>query len=300
MLVQTIATAAVLVALMGPLMLAATGWWRGRTTSAPQASGGAWDWTLTLNSTLWYVLAFNLTFFVQELFLVLPKAFTPGLQPTLFHNNHAWQGQHPLAALWQGTGALATVLMALACLWRLSRGGRSADARLLLVWLAFSGIFMALPQVAIGALSAGSDLGMAMHYLQWSDATRLTAALLALLAIPPLALLLARHLLAVADPTQVASAGGRTRFVFLAATLPALLGTVLIVPFRVPREWIEVVLLPAWVMVFGIVWMQAGAWCIGHVRALALRPGPTWRPLVAVLALLLVFQLVLRPGVAFY
>ena len=299
MLLQTIATTALLVAVVGPLILAATGWMRGRT--AQPAANSTWDWTLTLNSALLYVLAFNLTFFVQEVFLVVPKALTPGLQPTLFHNNHSWQGEHPLAALFQGTGALATVVMALLCLWRLSRARqRSADMQLLLVWLAYCGVFMALPQVAIGALSSGSDLGMAMGYLQLSDTARLIAALLALTAIPPLALRLGRHLLALAAPDQVATAAARTRFMFLAGTLPALVGTVLIVPFRVPREWIEVVLLPAWVMVFGIAWMQAGAWRMGNVRAQSLRPGPTWRPLVAVLALLLVFQWLLRPGVAFY
>jgi hypothetical protein len=34
-----------------------------------------------IGSTLLYTLAFNLTFFIQELFLVVPKALTPGLRP---------------------------------------------------------------------------------------------------------------------------------------------------------------------------------------------------------------------------
>jgi hypothetical protein len=38
---------------------------------------------LTLSSALLYSLAFNLTFFIQELLLVVPKALTPGLHPTL-------------------------------------------------------------------------------------------------------------------------------------------------------------------------------------------------------------------------
>jgi hypothetical protein len=58
-----------------------------------------------LSSALLHTLAFNLTFFVQELFLVVPKALTPGLHPTLFHNNHHWEGTSPLAAL----GALLLV-----------------------------------------------------------------------------------------------------------------------------------------------------------------------------------------------
>ena len=64
-------------------------------------------WRLPIASALLYTLAYNLTFFIQELFLVVPKALTPGLRPTLFHNNHTWQGDHPLASLFQGTGALA-------------------------------------------------------------------------------------------------------------------------------------------------------------------------------------------------
>ncbi len=51
-----------------------------------------WDWTLVLQSALLCAFAFNLIFFIQELFLVVPKALTPGLRPTLFHNNHHWTG----------------------------------------------------------------------------------------------------------------------------------------------------------------------------------------------------------------
>lgn len=43
-----------------------------------------WNWKLTVASALLYTLAFNSIFFTQELFLVLPKALTPGLRPTLF------------------------------------------------------------------------------------------------------------------------------------------------------------------------------------------------------------------------
>ena len=64
-------------------------------------------WRQTIGSALLYTLAFNLTFFIQELFLVVPKVLTPGLRPTLYHNNHLWLGENPLARLFQGTGALA-------------------------------------------------------------------------------------------------------------------------------------------------------------------------------------------------
>ncbi|MEO6104330.1 MAG: hypothetical protein ABIP44_11945, partial [Pseudoxanthomonas sp.] len=95
-----------LVLIVCPLLLALAGAFRARGETSVAAP--AWDWRLVALSTLLYVVAFNLVFFVQELFLVLPKAFTPGLRPTLFHNNHLWQGEHALASLFQGTGALAT------------------------------------------------------------------------------------------------------------------------------------------------------------------------------------------------
>src|SRR4051812_35873206 len=96
-----------LVILVGPLLFGLAGWTQGRGAPAT-SSASAWDWRLTIASTLLYVLAFNLIFFLQELFLVIPKALTPGLHPTLFHNNHDWTGHRPIEKLLQGSGALAT------------------------------------------------------------------------------------------------------------------------------------------------------------------------------------------------
>ena len=143
---------------------------------------------LALCSALLYTLAFNLTFFIQELFLVVPKALTPGLRPTLFHNNHTWEGQHPLASLFQGTGALATLISGVICL-LLLRGDRvrSTTLRLLLIWMAFHGFFQALPQFVIGALVPGNDVGMAMDYFHMSQTAKWIAASVALAAIVPIA-----------------------------------------------------------------------------------------------------------------
>src|SRR4030095_6048469 len=103
------------------------------------------SWRLAICSGLLYTLAFNLTFFIQELFLVLPKALTPGLRPTLFHNNHSWEGEHPLASLFQGTAALASLLTGMAGALLLRRGaGRSLAIRLFLIWMTYNGFFQAL------------------------------------------------------------------------------------------------------------------------------------------------------------
>ena len=130
-----------------------------------------WNWRLSINSALLYALAFNLIFFIQELFLVLPKALTPGLRPTLFHNNHSWQGENPLASLFQGTSALAIFLTAVACALLLRRRpDRSVALRLFLIWMAYNGFFQSLPQVVIGAINPQNDVGMAMDYLGLSRA----------------------------------------------------------------------------------------------------------------------------------
>ncbi len=298
MAVIVIAVAIVLIA--GPLMLALAGLFRSSREQAPSAPAPTWDRSLTITSALLYTLAFNLTFFIQELFLVLPKALTPGLQPTLFHNNHKWIGQHPLASLFQGTGALATVLAALICM-ALLRHARGTKLRLFLMWMAYCGLFMALPQVVIGALSAGSDVGMAMDYLQLGQWAKTASAFAALVAMPLAAMWLARPLLGLADqPARIATPRSRTRFMFQVATLPVIVGTALVIPFRVPREALEVVLLPVLVAWIGVVWMQAGAWRLHGIDARGTGAGSTRWLLLAVVALLLVFQLVLRPGIEFF
>lgn len=300
---MTLWIATALVVIAGPVLFGLVGWIRAPRSPAATASDGAVPWKLTICSALLYVLAFNLTFFIQELFLVLPKAFTPGLRPTLFHNNHRWEGEHPLASLFQGTGVLAIFISGVICALLLRRVARtSVELRLFLIWMAYSGFFQALPQIVIGAMSPNSDVGMAMNYLRLDATAKTIAALAALAAMPPIALSLTRSLLAVAaGQSLIASMGARTRFIFRVAALPAIIAIPLIVLFRVPRELIEVVALPVVVTTIGIAWMQALAWRIEGVRADGRSPeGSVAYPLGAVLLLLFVFQVLLRPGVAFY
>ena len=302
---KIIGTAASIVLVAGPLLLGLAGWVHVRREQYDVRPGlsAPGNWRLTIASALLYVLAFNLTFFIQELFLVLPKALTPGLRPTLFHNNHSWQGTSPLASLFQGTGVLATIFSGGSC-WLLVQRLKptSTTARLFLLWMAYCGLFMALPQVVIGAISPQSDVGMAMHYLHLGSTTKLIMALAALGVVPWLAQWLGSRFLTVAGDTgQVASARDRNRFIFRAATLPALIAIPMIIPFRVPRMWIEVVAVPVVVTLIGIAWIQAGAWRMRATSSVSRRsPGSLTWLLAAVCLLLLVFQFLLRPGVRFY
>jgi hypothetical protein len=300
----TILVAIALVFAAGPLLLAARGLISARRAPANSVSEPAkpWNWKLTLNSALLYALAFNLTFFIQEFFLVLPKALTPGLRPILFHNNHTWQGDSPLANLYQGTGALAIFLSAILCALLLRRGPRSGSVRLFLIWMTYNGFFQSLPQVVIGAIIPQNDVGMAMNYLGLSASAKTAAALTAIAMMPLVALALVGPLFSLADETGwLTDSPLRRRFMFRVATLPALSAIALIVLFRVPREWIEVIVVPTVVAVIGIVWIQAAAWCAtGKTMPSDSVLGQPAYPLGVLIALLLVFQLVLRHGIRFY
>lgn len=196
-------------------------------------------------------------------------------------------GQHPLASLFQGTGALATFIAAIACM-LLLRGNRvrSATVRLFLIWMAFSGFFQALPQVVIGALVPGNDVGVAMDYFHMTQIGKTIAACAALAAMAPIGMCLAREML---------------RLMPLKFALSALAAIPLIVAFRVPRELLEVLLPPVLSTIVGLAAIYATEWRvrtvprIGDPQSVAII-----YPLAAVVALLLIFQLLLRPGIEFF
>lgn len=292
------------VALGGPLLLGLVGVVAGlRARSGGASPPGLWSWRLVGQSALLYAIAFNLTFFIQELFLVAPKAFVPGLHPTLYHNNHDWTGDDPIANLFQGTGALAILISGLVFAWLVRAGaGRTPGWRLFFIWMAYHGFFQALPQLATVSLSPGSDVARALTYLQLSDGAKTAASLAALAGMILAGLWLTRPLLETADLAgQIDTAGRRTRYAFNAATLPALVAIPLIILYRIPRETIEVVLPPIAVTIVGISWIQANAWRVANARP----SGPPGErallaPALTALVILAVFQLVLRPGIPFY
>ena len=125
---------------------------------------------------------------------------------------------------------------------------------------------------------------------------------MALAAIPPTALWLRWLLLGLAgDMDHIVSAKGRRLFIFKIATLPSLIAIPLIILFRIPRDWIEVFMVPAAMTVIGVAWIQAGAWRVGRIRPKGdSAAGSIAWPLGAVLFLPLIFQFLLRPGIHFY
>lgn len=258
---------------------------------------GRMGWQPIVHSTLAFVLAFNLTFFIQELFLVLPKSMVPGLTATLYHNNHDWTGSDPVAELYQGTGCIAILVSGLVFSLIASHQVRPS---FFILWMAFNGLFQALPQFIVGAIIAGNDMGRAYDYLGIGMVGETALALAALAAMPVAGVWLGRQFLAAAwEQGQLGSFCCRFAFLLRMAGLPTLAALPIIILFRVPREFIEVVAPPILVPMFGYGWMQIAAFCPGAASARGARPQNVVAPLISAAALLAIFQLVLRPGITF-
>lgn len=233
-----------------------------------------------LASLLAYAVAFDLAFIAQELALVLPKALVPGLHPILFHNNHDWTGDAPVAELLQGTGALTVLLLGLASLvWR----PRNPTLRLLVAWFSYSALIQSLAQGVVAAMLPGNDVGRAWIYLGLPAAARLVIAALSVAAM----ILLLRAVAA-----RLADAGVGVR----AAAVSLMAGTLLVLPYRVPGAIDQVVLVPVAVALIGGEWLL---WWLARKSVVAAESASS-RILAGLAgAILLIFQFVLRPGIAF-
>ena len=248
-----------------------------------RSSPRAWP-LVHASSVILCALAFNLTFLWQELWLVIPKALTPGLHPVLYHNDHDWTGRAPTVELLQGTGALATLASGLAFSFGLAAARRlSVTWRLFLFWMAFEGLYQSLTQLALGALLPGNDVGRALAYLHVGAAAKWALLALAIAAMALAGAWLARVSRGAAE---------------IAPT--ALLAVVLVIPFRLPRDMVEVALIPLLVNLVGAGWLTLGASIASPDTAFRAAERPRiMAPAVALALTLLLFQLVLRPGVVF-
>ena len=261
-----------------------------RTATPPRA-------TEILASTLAFTLAYNLVFFTQEVFLVLPKALTPGLEPTLFHNNHTWKGQHPVQELLQGSGALATLVAGLlAWFWLARHAPRGQPARLVLFWFALLGILSALPQVLIGSAVPANDVGRAMQYLGMDDPVKLLTSLLACVAMALACWRLTPWLLPV-EPGVSREPRDHAATALRLGVLPCLLAQPLIIPFRIPGHPLEVLLPPVLDGLIAAAWIAAAGWRVRPAPAPPVRTQSARGLWLALAGLLAFFQLVLRQGI---
>lgn len=248
-----------------------------------------------IGSVLLCALAFNLTFFWQELWLVIPKAMTPGLQSTLFHNNHDWTGDLPIAELLQGTGAIATMASGIIFGIGLSFMRRSSVTwRLFFFWMTFQGLYQALTQLAIGTLLSGNDVGRALTYLDVSQSGKILLLSLAVILMALSGIWLAR-LYSLGTNWNTEKYTRNFAYIMIMITMVSIL---IIVPFRIPRNIIEVALIPFFVNFVGLGWLVIGG-AFSNSSGFENQRASITGPAIALIITLLFFQFVLRPGVTF-
>ena len=254
-----------------------------------------------INSGVLYALAFNLIFFLQELFLVLGKKVI-GLEAFLYHNNHTWNGEHPMASLMQGSGALAIFVLGLVFLtiYRLIKNS-SGIWKLLILWLAFHGLIQSLPQVTVAYFDPHTDVGEALvGYLNLNTSLLILLAVLSIMAIPMVAIWFSIQLLGFTpEGFDINNPKARFKYIRFIAVGAALIGSVLIIPFRVPP--VTQIIAPFFVLAISIPWIWASA---NGYRNIEHTPNHInekiyWMPLIFLILLLVFFQLILAPGVKF-
>ncbi|MGB5170668.1 MAG: hypothetical protein WBN69_04480 [Eudoraea sp.] len=284
--------------LLGPMLWAGRNWTKYKGISTPK---GIANYTTMINSSVLYALAFNLVFFLQELFLVLGKKAL-GLKTLLYHNNHTWEGEHPMTLLMQGSGALAIFLIGLICLGIFHFLTNSKSIwKLLVLWLAFHGLVQSLPQVTVAYLDSSTDVGEALvGYLNLSQPLLIVLAISSIIAIALVNIWFSKELLGfVSSDVDLNNPKARFKYIRFIAVGAAFIGSILIIPFRIPP--ISQAITPFIIFFISIPWIWSSATLSKHVRGTSNKINEKiyWGPIVFLVLLLIFFQLVLAPGVEF-
>jgi hypothetical protein len=264
----------------------------------PPAKGMVGKATL-INSAIFYALAYNSIFFLQELFLVLGKRAI-GLKSFLYHNNHTWEGEHVMSSLMQGSGALAIFIIGLISLviFRfLSKS--SSEWKLFIAWLSFHGLMQSIPQVIFAALDPGTDVGEALvGYLNLGQNSLIVLAGVSTLFTALISIWFCRLLLGfIPMDSDLSNPRVKFKYILAIAVGGALMGSVLVVPFRIlPMRH---AITPFLVFIFTIPWTWSAAPMSRPISHAPTRINEKifWIPAVLLVLLLLFFQMILAPGV---
>lgn len=284
--------------ILGPIVLGLLNFRKNRKVIVPQKTT---HHVALINSAVLYALAYNVIFFLQELFLVFGKKAL-GLKAYLYHNNHGWDGAHPMTSLMQGSGALAIFVIGLICLvwFRVIRNSQGIW-KLFVLWLAFHGLIQSVPQVMVGFFDPNTDVGQALiGYLDLNQTLLVVLSIASIIAIVLISIWFSRPLLEFA-PTEVELDNPKMRLTYVRfiAVGAALLGCIFIIPFRIPP--ISQIIGPFILFIFSIPWIWSIAARIENIRPIpnSVNEKIRWEPILIMLGLLVVFRFVLAPGVTF-
>jgi hypothetical protein len=252
-----------------------------------------------LNSAVLYALAFNIVFFIQELFLALGKRWL-GLKAILYHNNHNWEGSHPMESLAQGYGAAAIFITGVLCLFFANRTNRSTHwIHLFFLWLAFQGLAQSIPQFITGKVAPDTDTGQAFTYLGIGEGLGLFISIVGIIAMLYIGILFSKYLLRLSPSFHlVNTARGRFGYLLRIALLAAAIGAILIIPFRI-MPW-DRALAPLMVTLISVPMVFANAWKAKVTDTINndVNNKVFIVPIVLLVAVLLIFQLVLAKGIS--
>lgn len=251
-----------------------------------------------INSAMLYALAFNLIFFIQELFLTLGKRWL-GLKAVLYHNNHNWFGEHPKERLAQGYGALAIFIAAIVFL-IIARAMKNSKhwMQLFFLWLSFQGFAQSLPQFITAFMAPDTDTGQAFNYLGLSQTTGLIISIISIIFMLSIGAMFSKYLLQLASSMiTTESAKARFGFIFRVGVLASIIGIIIIIPYRI-MPW-ERATAPVFVTLLSMPMVFANVW---NVKPLVpvnndVNKKILFTPVIFLIILLLVFQLVLAKGV---
>ena len=281
-----------------PILWGLVNWYKYKGVGRPKI---VFKYSTMINSAVFFALAFNIIFFLQEVFLVLGKKAI-GLKSTLYHNNHTWEGEHPMASLMQGSGALGIFLVGLICLGiYLYIRNSTSIWKLLILWLAFNGLVQSIPQVIIGYLSPSTDVGEALvGYMQLSDPILIFLSIVSAIAQASLCIWFSRHLLEFApEHADLNNPKIKFKYVRYIAVGAAIIGSILVIPFRILP--MSQAITPFIVSAFSIPWIWAAAGRSKPFRHIPNRINEKvfWGPIIFLVLLLIFFRVVLVPGVEF-
>lgn len=286
--------------IFGAVPLALWGYFKWRNVALPHDEEKWNVWPIVINSSVLYALAYNIVYFIQELFLALGKKWI-GLKAYLYHNNHNWIGEDPRDDLMQGLGALVILILGIIFLLLFFRIRKSKHwSTLFILWLAYHGLIQALPQLSTVPMDRGSDVGQAITYLHLAPAVDYMMSYASIIVIIALAYGFSRWFMQFSSLQMIPDHGlRRFRPIFYIVLLPAVLGTLILFPYRIMpinRYQMTVMLLLVCVpFIFAFSWMIKGARHVGNeVNDKVIKT-----PIILSFLVLLFFQLVLAPGVVF-
>jgi len=286
--------------LVVPVIWGIYGYFKTRSVNnIPSTSHSAQSaWPLIINSAVLYALAFNLIFFVQELFLALGKRWL-GLKAYLYHNNHNWDGEHPMERLAQGYGAVAILIVGIICLFIARSLKRSTHwMQLFFLWMSFQGFVQSLPQFITAKAAPDTDTGQAFTYLGIGDTAGIIITIAGIIAMLVIGASYSRYLLQLAPTTeQTDKPAKRFGYLFKIAIAASLIGIVLIIPFRI-MPW-DRALAPVAVTMISIPMVFAHAWKVERINPINSEVNKKifLVPVLILIAVLLIFQFILAKGV---